>query len=315
MTIDIQYHKLLRDIIGGEDKPDPSRGLMTKHISKANIEWDMADGFPAMTTKKLYTKSIIGELLWFLKGSTNIAELEGQNIKIWRKDAFNYAKRLGYDWSMDEFISKMGQKITANYTVGDIGPSYGKQWRDVNGKDQLFDAVHGLVANPYSRRHRVNAWNTEDLDRVALPWCHTDFDICTYRNADGKAEFDLVWSQRSVDTFLGLPFNIASYALLGEIISLMTGLPFRKLYGELKNVHIYENHMDAVESQLGNDPTAYKCPRLEISQYMSDLLKGFCFSPTIETFNGIIEGLRIDGFNISGASYPPIKADMVSPII
>lgn len=313
MTIDIQYHELLRQILAGKDKPDPSRNMGTKHISKANIEWDMSYGLPAMTTKKLYGRSVIGELIWFLRGSTNITELEDQNIKIWRKDALNYAKRLGYDWSMDEFLSKMGQKMDTNYTVGDIGPSYGKQWRDVNGKDQLYDAVCGLLTKPYSRRHRVNAWNVDELDNVALPCCHTDFDFCTYENGGGT-EFDLVWSQRSVDTFLGLPFNIVSYAILGEIVSLMTHIPFRKLYGELKNVHIYENHMDAVRRQLGNDPTAHQCPRLEISEYISHLLKSFRDNPTKERFNIIIDGLMTDDFRIIGDSYPPIKAEMVSPI-
>jgi thymidylate synthase len=194
----------------------------------------MKDGFPALTTKKLAWKQVVSELLWFLTGQTNIAFLHKHNNHIWDGD-----------------YEKSGR------TDGDLGPIYGKQWRKWDGKngriDQIDDLVRELKTNPDSRRLMVSAWNVGELDQMVLPPCHYGFQVWT-REENGQRYISLMWNQRSVDTFLGLPFNIASYALLLQIIANEVNMIPDELIGNLGDTHLYLNHIEQAKEQISREP-------------------------------------------------------------
>ena len=277
-TIDERYQELLQTILDyGKDKKDRT-GTGTKSIFGYTIRWDMTQGFPLLTTKKMPMKTIATELKWFLKGDTNIKYLHDNNCHIWDGD-----------------YKKSGR------TDGDLGPIYGKQWRDWNGEDQIKNLINELKIDPDSRRLMVSAWNVGELDKMTLPPCHYGFQIYTKELSfherwalysdkpyDGNGlgmintldfmddneiptrSISLMSNQRSVDTFLGLPFNIASYALLLKIIAHEVNMIPDQLIGNLGDVHLYKNHIEQAKEQLERDPIML--PELNI--IASDISKG-----------------------------------------
>ena len=222
-----QYLNLLRDILDNGVRRDDRTGTGTLGVFGRQIRFDLSKGFPLLTTKKLHTRSIFIELLWFLRGDTNIRWLKENGVGIW-----------------DEWAD-------AN---GDLGPVYGKQWRSwaaPNGQsiDQIQKLIHGLKTNPNSRRHIVSAWNPADVDDMALPPCHCLFQFFV---ADGKLSCQLY--QRSADVFLGVPFNIASYALLTLMLAQVLGLEPGDFVHTFGDAHLYLNHLEQAELQLSRHP-------------------------------------------------------------
>lgn len=222
-----QYHDLLRHILDNGSKKEDRTGTGTLSVFGYQIRFDLAKGFPALTTKKLHLKSIIHELLWFLKGETNIKYLKDNGVSIW-----------------DEWADENGE----------LGPVYGSQWRHWKTEsgeeiDQISNLIESITTNPDSRRHIVSAWNVAEVDRMALPPCHTMFQFYV---ADGRLSCQLY--QRSADVFLGVPFNIASYALLTMMVAQVTGLKVGDFVHTLGDAHIYLNHLDQVNLQLSREP-------------------------------------------------------------
>ncbi len=238
--LDKQYQNLLADIlISGRNKKDRT-GTGTRSVFGRQIRHDMRDGFPLLTTKKMAWKTMVTELLWFLMGDTNIQYLVQNGCHIWDGDAYkNYASKTsldpGYQFTKEEFINKIKTDDGFAKKWGELGPIYGKQWRKWNYQskknhyvmagqpthyniniDQIINLISELKSNPDSRRLMVSAWNVGELEQMVLPPCHYGFQVYT-KEKEGKRYISLMWNQRSVDTFLGLPFNIASYALLLEI--------------------------------------------------------------------------------------------------
>jgi thymidylate synthase len=268
-TLDKQYQNLLQTILDfGVEKKDRT-GTGTKSIFGYTIRHNMKEGFPALTTKKLAWKQVVSELLWFLTGQTNIAFLHKHNNHIWDGD-----------------YKKSGR------TDGELGPIYGKQWRQwegENGKiDQIDDLIKNLKTNPDSRRLLVSAWNVGELDKMTLPPCHYGFQVWT-REEDGKRYISLMWNQRSVDTFLGLPFNIASYALLLQIIANEVDMIPDELIGNFGDTHLYLNHIEQAKEQIGR--TSFYLPKLKTDAKMDGIccnvpddfiLEGYQYHPTIK---------------------------------
>ena len=269
-NLDISYQQLLQHIIvNGVDKDDRT-GTGTKSVFGAMFFHDMEEGFPLLTTKKMAVKTMVTELKWFLKGSTNIKYLVENGCNIWNGDAYKvYERTYNYDLDeplpMKEFINKIKTDDDFAKTWGELGPIYGKQWKNWNGIDQIRDLVENIKTNPDSRRLIVNAWNVNDLKHMVLPPCHYGFQCYV---ADGK--LSLMWSQRSVDTFLGLPFNIASYGLLLLLLCEETGLEPGTLLGSLGDVHLYNNHLDQAQQQIRLSP--YDLPTMKVSNV--DILNG-----------------------------------------
>tara|TARA_R110002049_G_scaffold13187_3_gene57716 strand:+ start:92 stop:1123 length:1032 start_codon:yes stop_codon:yes gene_type:complete len=282
--IDESYHNLLNNILeDGFKYEDPNRkGVNRIQIPSYTIKHDFENGFPAITTKKLYWKGVAGELIWFLMGDTNIKYLVDNGINIWNKDAYNYYLKKGGELSYESWKLALSCDLHGEY--GDLDRVYGAQWRnwaDEKGIgyihstiDQISNLIKGLKENPMGTRHIVTAWNPAELDDMALPPCHWSFEVLveplsvskqtlfkkdnsekgwTVSENRPKHQFTLKWHQRSVDTFLGLPFNIASYALLAHIIGKLTNMKPKGIIGDLSNVHIYEPHLDAVKEQLSRN--------------------------------------------------------------
>ena len=232
--LDFQYQDLLREVLSNGIEKKDRTGTGTKSIFGATIRHDMSDGFPILTTKKVAFKTMVTELKWFLKGDTNIKYLQDNNCKIWDGD-----------------YKKSGR------TDGELGPIYGKQWRDINGIDQLENLITGIISNPDSRRHLVDSWNVEDLDKMTLPPCHYSFQCYV---ADGK--LSLMWNQRSADLFLGVPFNISSYGLLLLLLCKETRLEPGELIGNFGDLHLYNNHIKQAEEQIERD--SYDLPEAKV---------------------------------------------------
>ena len=306
-NLDYAYQRLLSDILdNGVEKKDRT-GTGTISVFGRQIRHDMSEGYPLLTTKKMAFKTMVTELLWFLKGDTNIKYLVDNGCNIWNGDAYKaYKTKYGYDdidcpLSMGEFITKIKTDNEFAEENGDLGPIYGTQWREWNYTDidQIANLIHDLKTNPDSRRLMVSAWNVGELDSMVLPPCHYGFQVYT-RELTSQERFDygyekvkretglddvrvelnmdalpkraisLMWNQRSVDTFLGLPFNIASYALLLEIIAKEVNMVPDELIGNLGDVHLYSNHIEQAKEQIGRKP--FKLPQLEINEV--DVLKG-----------------------------------------
>jgi thymidylate synthase len=222
-----QYLDLMRHVRDNGARKDDRTGTGTLSVFGYQMRFDLAHGFPMVTTKKLHTRSIIHELLWFLNGDTNIGYLNDNKVRIW-----------------DEWADENG----------DLGPVYGAQWRSwptADGRhiDQLAEVLHTLRTNPDSRRIIINAWNVGELDKMALMPCHALFQFYV---ADGKLSCQLY--QRSADIFLGVPFNIASYALLTHMVAQQTGLKVGDFIWTGGDCHLYSNHMEQVEEQLAREP-------------------------------------------------------------
>jgi thymidylate synthase len=314
-NIEKQYLKLLKDILdNGVEKQDRT-GTGAISVFGRQIRHNMSKGFPLLTTKKMYWKGIVTELLWFLRGDTNIKYLVDNDCHIWDGDAWANYKKNSHDeddiWNKSTFINKIktDDKFAAKW--GELGRIYGAQWREWIGfeqhekyantvyTDQIAELITGLKENPDSRRLMVSAWNPSELDKVVLPPCHYGFQVYTrelsdkerygiwfnnnyetgmerYFDPNNLPDFDndyyeqtptraisLMFNQRSVDTFLGLPFNIASYGLLLEIIAKEVNMVPDELIGNLGDVHLYKNHIEQAKEQLTREPL--ELPTLKIS--------------------------------------------------
>ncbi len=248
-----QYLNLLRDILDNGAVRDDRTGTGTRGVFGRQMRFDLSKGFPVLTTKKLHLRSIIVELLWFLRGETNIGWLKENGVSIWD------------EWANAE---------------GELGPVYGKQWRswaapDGRVIDQIEKLIHGLKTNPNGRRHIVSAWNPADVDDMALPPCHCLFQFFV---ADGKLSCQLY--QRSADVFLGVPFNIASYALLTMMVAQVCGLKPGEFVHTFGDAHLYLNHVEQAELQLSREPLP--APVMTIAP------KDDLFAYTLEDF--VLEG-------------------------
>ena len=384
-NIDKKYQQLLSDIIEfGVEKNDRT-GTGTISEFGHQIRHKMSEGFPLLTTKKMHWNSIVTELLWFLRGDTNIKFLLDYDCHIWDGDAYkNYVSKVeeytstlnvpndisefqevmdsvgnqikSSVLSKEEFINKIKTDEKFAKKWGDLGPIYGKQWRqwqgwmDMNGNqkgslwyDQILRLVHSLKTEPDSRRLMVSAWNVGELDQMVLPPCHYGFQLYTrelsieerldlgyktYKELFEPFDFhrvdheeidelypvprraiSLMWNQRSVDTFLGLPFNIASYALLLEIIAKEVNMIPEDLIGNLGDVHLYKNHIEQAKEQISRTP--YELPTIEITErnwYQHQLVKER-LGP--KTFSDKILSYRPDCFELIGyESHPKIKAPL-----
>ncbi len=242
-----EYLDMARHVLEhGEHRKDRT-GTGTTSVFGYQNRYDLREGFPCVTTKKLHMKSIIHELLWFLKGETNIAYLKEHNVRIW-----------------DEWADEKGE----------LGPVYGKQWRSwpsPNGEaiDQISELIESLKNNPYSRRHLVNSWNVAYVPEMALPPCHLLFQFYVHDPESERPGLSCQLYQRSADLFLGVPFNIASYALLTMMIAQVCGYEARSFVHTFGDLHIYDNHLDQINLQLTREPKAL--PRMEINQDVKDI--------------------------------------------
>jgi len=267
--LDKDYQSLLKKVLEKGSNKDDRTGTGTLSLFAETIRHDMSEGFPILTTKKVAFKTMVTELKWFLRGDTNIKYLVDNNCNIWNGDA--YKKFLKHSVPHDrqetlkEFIEKIKTDDKFAKQWGELGPVYGKQWRDVNGIDQLENLITGLISNPDSRRHLVDSWSVEDLDQMTLPPCHYSFQCYV---ADGK--LSLMWNQRSADLFLGVPFNISSYGLLLLLLCKETRLEPGELVGNFGDVHLYKNHLEQAEEQI--DRYSYDLPEVKLSCY--DIYRG-----------------------------------------
>jgi thymidylate synthase len=242
-AIPTPYEDLLRDVLATGTAKSDRTGTGTLSTFGRQIRYDLGKGFPLLTTKKVHVRSIVGELLWFLRGDTNVHWLQERGITIWN------------EWADAD---------------GELGPVYGYQWRswpapDGRHIDQIANVIESIKTNPDSRRHIVSAWNPALIDEMALPPCHALFQFYV---ADGKLSCQLY--QRSADLFLGVPFNIASYALLTHMIAAQTGLEVGDFVWTGGDCHIYSNHLDQVELQLSREPYPYPTLRLAAKDSLLD---------------------------------------------
>ena len=294
-NLDKDYQALLKDVLeNGNQRPDRT-GTGTLSVFGRQIRHDMSEGFPLLTTKKMAVKTMMTELKWFLNGDTNIKYLVDNGCNIWNGDAYKayLAKETmpgvpphDHVLSYDQFIEKIKTDDKFARQWGELGPIYGKQWRSWTVKedssydgeyvwvDQIKNLIKELKANPYGRRHIVSAWNPGDLPEMALPPCHYGFQCYIH---DGK--LSLMWNQRSVDTFLGLPFNIASYGTLLLLLCVEIGAEPGELIGNLGDVHLYSNHLNQAAEQILRKP--YKLPTIDLSDI--DVLNGE-FSYTLNNY-------------------------------
>jgi thymidylate synthase len=384
-NLDKQYQMLLEYILGnGVEKKDRT-GTGTISVFGEQIRHKMSDGFPLLTTKKMAWKSIVTELLWFLRGDTNIKFLLDYDCHIWDGDAYKryadshktpgnpngktFLEQLDsvkpMQHSKEEFINKIKTDDEFAKKWGELGPIYGKQWRGwregeyttplgldgpsiwKEGIDQIANLIKDLKTNPDSRRLMVSAWNVGELDKMVLPPCHYGFQVYTRELSKGeridywfknnkpnrdvcdsvdesseeeqhkyfddanvpKRAISLMWNQRSVDTFLGLPFNITSYGLLLEIIAKEVNMITDELIGNLGDVHLYSNHIEQAKLQISREP--YELPQVQITErnwYQHEKVKEHLGE---KTFNEKILSYRPDCFElINYKSHPSIKAPL-----
>ena len=355
-TLDIKYQELLQDIIDNGVVKTDRTGTGTISVFGRQIRHKMSQGFPLLTTKKVAWKTMVTELLWFLRGDTNIKYLVNNNCHIWDGDAYrNYQKRMT-EWFGNEsqltkelFIDKIKTDDEFAKKWGELGPIYGKQWRNwvydkdmdygtESSVDQIQNLIFDLKTNPDSRRLMVSAWNVGELNDVVLPPCHYGFQVYTrelsveerldlasktYKVFDPfdfhvgdhneidklypvpKRAISLMWNQRSVDTFLGLPFNVASYGLLLEIIAKEVNMVPDELIGNLGDVHLYSNHIEQAREQINREPFK-KLPTLKFSP-----IPLAHFEHHLDSFSHFIEQSQPHQFIIDGYEcHPTIKAPL-----
>ena len=293
-----QYLELLDKICREGVVRGDRTGTGTKGIFGYQMRFDLSEGFPLVTTKKLFLKGVIYELLWFLRGDTNIKYLVDNGVHIWDSDAFRYYNELCIKHGvlpvdMDIFLSAVGvESPIEGYRFGDLNNVYGYQWRswptgDGGAIDQIKRVVDTIKTNPNSRRMIVSAWNVADVDNMALPPCHTMFQFFV---AEGRLSCQLY--QRSGDTFLGVPFNIASYALLTMMIAKECGLEAGEFIHTLGDAHLYLNHQEQAEEQLSREPR--KLPKMHLN-------------PAVESiFDYKYEDFTLEGYD----PHPAIKAPL-----
>ena len=374
--LDKEYQMLLECILGnGVEKKDRT-GTGTLSVFGWQIRHNMKDGFPLLTTKKMYFKGIVTELLWFLRGDTNIKFLVDNGCHIWDGDAYKNYDRFCIDTKWMDQVEKelngevyiMGRKYAKEQFIeriktddefakkwGELGPIYGKQWRNWEWNtwpgyqpahtrkiDQIQNLINDLKTNPDSRRLMVSAWNVGELDQMVLPPCHYGFQVYTRelnynereqialnipevaveiekrgpmtplgldRNNIPTRAISLMWNQRSVDTFLGLPFNIASYGLLLEIIAKAVNMVPDQLIGNLGDVHLYSNHIEQAKEQIGREP--FELPRLVIREEPFLNYSQACYETHETGIENLLGDISIEDFSIENyQSRPSIKAPL-----
>ena len=265
-----QYLEFIKHILDNGEKKSDRTGTGTISTFGYQMRFDLSKGFPLLTTKKVFLKGIILELLWFIKGSTNIKELVDNNVKIWNDWPYKkYTESVEYKGeSMDEFIEKIKTDDAFAEKWGELGPVYGYEWRHFEGKDtekdQLKWVINEIKTNPDSRRLIVNSWHAAYIERMALPPCHMAFQFYV-RN--GKLSCQLY--QRSTDAFLGVPFNIASYSLLTMMIAKICGLEPGEFIHTFGDCHIYLDHLEQVNLQLSREPKPL--PKMIIKRDVKDI--------------------------------------------
>ena len=293
-----QYLELLDKICSEGVVRGDRTGTGTKGIFGYQMRFDLSEGFPLVTTKKLFLKGVIYELLWFLRGDTNIKYLVDNGVHIWDSDAFRYYNELCIKHGvlpvdMDTFLSAVGVESPIDgYRFGDLNNVYGYQWRswptgDGGAIDQIKKVIETIKTNPNSRRMIVSAWNVADVDSMALPPCHTMFQFFV---AEGKLSCQLY--QRSGDTFLGVPFNIASYALLTMMIAKECGLEAGEFIHTLGDAHLYLNHQEQAEEQLSREPRPL--PKMHLNPAVGSI------------FDYKYEDFTLEGYD----PYPALKAPL-----
>jgi thymidylate synthase len=377
-NLDARYQGLLEDILQwGIEKKDRT-GTGTISVFGRQIRHKMSEGFPLLTTKKMHWNSVVTELLWFLRGETNIKFLLDYDCHIWDGDAYkryithwgNPIDPINYElygpnttmncfhedkrlYTKEEFIKQIKTDETFAKQWGELGPIYGKQWRSwksfdtswdyqedwlTSGVDQIQTLINDLKTNPDSRRLMVSAWNVGELDQMVLPPCHYGFQVYTRELSESERfnwygnkidshmhhdhivqemnqenvptrSISLMWNQRSVDTFLGLPFNIASYGLLLEIIAKEVNMVPDELIGNLGDVHLYSNHIDQAKEQIERTP--YELPTVKITErnwYMHEKVKEHLGEKTLDEK---LKSYRPYCFELIGyESHPKIKAPL-----
>lgn len=251
-----QYLELCKTVLEKGHYKDDRTNTGTISYFGYQMRFDLNQGFPLLTTKKVYLRAIIHELLWFIKGDTNIQYLVKNNVKIWNEWPYEaYKKSEDYEGeTLDEFVEKIASNDQFARKYGNLGPVYGHQWRAFDGPnnvhiDQLQNVIDTIKTNPSSRRLIVNAWNAAVIDQMALPPCHMMFQFYV---VDGKLSSMLY--QRSGDVFLGVPFNIASYALLTMMVAKITGLKLGEFVHTIGDAHIYSNHIEQIKTQISREP-------------------------------------------------------------
>ena len=295
-----QYLDLLRRIKDEGVVKGDRTGTGTRSVFGHQMRFNLADGFPLLTTKKVFLKGVIHELLWFLAGDTNIKYLVDNGVHIWDNDAYRYYNELCIRHgvlpvTMEAFLEASQQQIASpieGYTFGDLNHIYGYQWRswpkpDGSHIDQIRQVIDTIKHNPNSRRMIVSAWNVAEVEDMALPPCHVLFQFYV---AEGKLSCQLY--QRSADTFLGVPFNIASYALLTMMIARECGLEAGEFIHTLGDTHLYLNHFEQVEEQLSREPR--QLPRMVLNPDVKSVFD-FCY-----------EDFTLEGYD----PHPAIKAPM-----
>jgi len=298
-----QYLNTLKEIIHDGEKVSNRTGVDTLRLLGVTHRYDFKNGFPLLTTKKVYWKGIVHELLWFLSGSPNIKYLLDNDVNIWNGDCYREARkhdqRQGAAWMPEfrvpdtekEFIEKLKTNEEYCKIHGNLGPVYGVQWRRWNySVDQIAKLVDGLIFNPSARRHIVTAWNPAEIDQMALPPCHV-LSQYTVTN-DNKLWCHMY--QRSCDMFLGVPFNIASYSLLTYMLAHITGLQPGGFIHTMHDCHLYSNHLDAAVQQIVRTPKQF--PQVILNPEIK----------VIDDFK--FEDIQLIGYD----SYPSIKADLVT---
>ncbi len=262
------YLDYLQDILDNGTKHADRTGTGTIRVFGRQLRFDLTEGFPLLTTKRVWMRGVTEELLWFLRGETNIQSLVQADVSIWTDWPLQqYREATGADISQEAFEKQIAEDDDFAEKWGDLGPVYGKQWRDFAGPerrvDQIDRLVEGLREDPQSRRHVVSAWHPAQVDDMALPPCHYAFQCFVEEGPPGSPDrLSLLWQQRSVDSFLGLPFNIASYALLTHMLAQQADLTPHELIFHGGDCHIYQNHVEQVKEQLTREP--YERPRLRL---------------------------------------------------
>jgi thymidylate synthase len=268
-----QYLDMCKFVLeNGEERSDRT-GTGTISIFGYQTRYNLEEGFPLLTTKKVFFKGILYELLWFITGSTNIQPLVKNNVKIWNDwpyDKFKKSKEFNGE-TMEEFIEKIKNDDEFASVWGELGPVYGKQWRDFFGVDQLKNLIDQIKNNPFSRRHLLVAFNPAQVEDMALPPCHAFFQF--YVSADNK-KLSLQLYQRSADVFLGVPFNIASYAALLMMVAQVCDLQPYEFVHTLGDVHIYKDHIEQIKLQLTREPR--RLPTLKINPNIKNI-EDFCY--------------------------------------
>lgn len=260
------YLELCRHVMQhGSFKMDRT-GTGTKSVFGYQMRFDLSQGFPLLTTKKVHLKSIIHELLWFINGDTNIKYLVDHDVKIWNDWPYKAFKESDayHNESMIEFVNRIKNDSQFAVQFGELGPVYGAQWRNFNGVDQLQFILDEINNNPDSRRMILSAWNPAEIKNMALPPCHT---LIQFYVRNHKLSLQLY--QRSADIFLGVPFNIASYALLLMMVAQVSNLEVGEFIHTLGDAHIYSNHFEQIELQLSREPRAL--PQMKINQHVKSL--------------------------------------------